>query len=50
MFSCEFCEILKTIFFTEHLWATAAAYVFESLIHKNILRKLFSRGFERERW
>ena len=24
MFSCEFCEISKTTFFTEHLWATAS--------------------------
>ena len=23
MFSCEFCEISKNTFFTEHLWATA---------------------------
>ena len=25
MFSCEFCEISKNTFFTEHLWATASA-------------------------
>ena len=25
MFSCEFCEISKNIFFPEHLWATASA-------------------------
>ena len=24
MFSCEFCEISKNTFFTEHLWATAS--------------------------
>ena len=24
MFSCEFCEISKNAFFTEHLWATAS--------------------------
>ena len=24
VFSCEFCEISKNIFFTEHLWATAS--------------------------
>ena len=23
MFSCEFCEISKNTFFTEHAWATA---------------------------
>ena len=26
VFSCEFCEISKNIFFTEHLWATAPEY------------------------
>ena len=26
VFSCEFCEISKNIFFTEHLWATASVY------------------------
>ena len=26
MFSCEFCEISKNIFFTEHLWTTASVY------------------------
>ena len=24
VFSCEFCEISKNTFFTEHLWATTA--------------------------
>ena len=24
MFSCEFCEICKNPFFTEHVWATAS--------------------------
>ena len=24
MFSCEFCEISKNTFFTEHLWTTAS--------------------------
>ena len=24
MFSCEFCQISKNTFFTEHLWATAS--------------------------
>ena len=27
MFSCEFCEISKNTFFTEHLWATASKQV-----------------------
>ena len=26
MFSCEFCEIYKKTFFTEHLWATASVF------------------------
>ena len=24
VFSCEFCEIFKNTFFTEHLWVTAS--------------------------
>ena len=26
LFSCEFCEISKNTFFTEHLWTTASEY------------------------
>ena len=26
VFSCEFCEVSKNTFFTEHLWATASAH------------------------
>ena len=26
-FSCEFCEILKNTFFTEHVWVTASSLV-----------------------
>ena len=26
MFSCEFCEISKKAFFTEHLWTTASGF------------------------
>ena len=26
VFSCEFCEISKSTFFTEHIWATASEY------------------------
>ena len=29
MFSCEFCEISKSTFFTEHLWTTASPSKFE---------------------
>ena len=34
VFSCEFCEIYKNIFFTEHLWATASTNSFH---HQKIL-------------
>ena len=27
MFSCEFCEISKNTFFTEHLWVTASILI-----------------------
>ena len=27
VFSCEFCEISRHTFFTEHLWATASGYL-----------------------
>ena len=26
-FSCEFCQISKNTFFTEHLWTTASIYM-----------------------
>ena len=26
MFSCEFCEIFKNTFFTEHLWTTSSRF------------------------
>ena len=26
VFSCEFCEVFKIVFFTKHLWATASVY------------------------
>ena len=41
VFSCEFCEISKNTFFTEHLWTTASiftehrwtiSYVFNTLL------------------
>ena len=28
VFSCEFCEIFKSTFFTEHLWTTASGINF----------------------
>ena len=37
VFSCEFCEISKNTFFTEHLWATAAVrfFTFASVLFVN---------------
>ena len=29
MFSCEFCEIFKNTFFTEHLWVTVSVIILE---------------------
>ena len=34
VFSCEFCEISKNIFFTEHLWTTASEDKFGEIIWK----------------
>ena len=36
VFSCEFCEISKNTFFTEHLWAAAS----EKCSMKNLFRKI----------
>ena len=33
MFSCEFCEISKNTFFTEHLWTNASDHMYQ-LSHK----------------
>ena len=33
VFCCELCEISKSTFFTEHLWATASGYQRSSLEH-----------------
>ena len=33
MYSCEFCEISKNIFFTEHLWVTASEELNTFLIY-----------------
>ena len=32
VFSCEFCEISKNTFFTEHLWTTASPVFFLLLV------------------
>ena len=33
MFSCEFCEISKNTYFTEHLWTTASVswWIFQNI-------------------
>ena len=36
VFSCQFCEIFKNIFFTEHLWTTASKLMIEKLIMEDI--------------
>ena len=33
-FSCEFCEIFKNIFFTEHLWTNASRYSSKYLFYR----------------
>ena len=43
MFSCEFCEISKNAFFTEHLWTTASEFVTEMLIFQSSRSQMFSK-------
>ena len=38
--SCEFCEISKNVFFTEHLWATASVFSCDS--RGTMMRRYFS--------
>ena len=40
VFSCEFCEISKNLFFTEHLCATASALIQIELDVKMCLKEL----------
>ena len=44
MFPCEFCEISKNIFFTEHLLTTASTFLYPKRISD------VSEGIEIERW
>ena len=37
VFYCEFCEISKNTFFTEHLWATASVFAVLSLLFTFLL-------------
>ena len=36
VFSCEFCEISKNTFFSEHLWATASESIFFNLTFESL--------------
>ena len=38
MFSCEFCEIFKNIFFTEHLWAAASNFSQMKNLYCNVMQ------------
>ena len=52
MFSCEFCEISKNTFFTEHLWTTASkSYRPKTAACSKIvsLLRLFLRFFETQK-
>ena len=42
VFSCEFCEIFKNTFFTEHLWTTASKGYFGNELWKLIANYLLS--------
>ena len=35
VFSCQFCQISKKAFLTEHLWATASAFLINSSVQIN---------------
>ena len=40
VFSCEFCEISKNAFFTEHFWMAASIYL-EAVCQRYSVRKVF---------
>ena len=51
MFSCEFCDISKNTFFTEHFWKTASEYIVMAVVmietgnnFSNEIIKLFKRN------
>ena len=48
MFSCEFCDVFRNTFFTEHLWATASSFSVETCISldKNVLDDTFPTKYE----
>ena len=46
VFSCEFCEISKNTFFTEHLWTTASeAAEFRCAVGLTTILRLLQRNF-----
>ena len=45
MFSCEFCEISKSTFFTEHLWATAFVNLITCNNYLFLARGYYERNF-----
>ena len=47
VFSCEFCEISKNTFFTEHLWTTASIYSPESLVNLLSLFKHYTHRMKK---
>ena len=47
MFSCEFCEISKNTFFTEHFWATASNFFF---VANHIVSKTDSHKLKERFW
>ena len=40
VFSCEFCEISKNTFFTEHIWVTASVFVIKNFQSVAILHEM----------
>ena len=42
MFSCEFCEIPKNTFFTEHIWTTASEIIQKVASVKNFTQNFVS--------
>ena len=46
VFSCEFCEIFKITFFTEHLWTTSSV----EQLFKNSVQKTRDINFENNRY
>ena len=55
LFSCEFCEISKNTFFTEHVWATAWLYKLHRsyliiYFNANLVQTSWSKNFKYQRY